>query len=311
MSNKTSSETKTTKLFVIIPAYNEENSIVKTIFEIKKVGERLAQKNIHLSIVVIDDGSKDKTYELANAAGIQAVVQHRQNRGLGAAVRSGLDAARGFGADIVLKMDADLQHDPNDIILMIQPILDQSADLVYGERFSQLGYSMPLVRRVGNLLFTKFMAYLTNWPIQDSQPGIFALNRNYLERSDIPGDYNYTQQILIDAYLKGMRFAQRPVKFRKRNTGRSFVSLAYPFKVLPQLILVLCLTRPLKFFFPIGSVFLVLGFGVSGFEVVQWLLGVNPKPVVSVNFVLGTTIFGLQTVFFGILAQLIVITRKR
>lgn len=299
------------QLAIIVPAYNEEKSIERVIKELKRVGAEFLKENVKLTLIVIDDGSTDQTNALAKSSRADTIVKHNKNRGLGAAVRSGIETARAAGADIVLKIDADLQHDPNDIAKMIQPILENQADVVYGERFSQIDYKMPLIRKIGNRLFTKLMAYLTNWPIQDSQPGIFALNRTYVEKSDLPGDYNYTQQILIDAYLKGMRFAQVPVKFRKRNTGRSFVSLAYPFKVFPQLILVVCITRPLKFFLPIGSAFLFLAFAVFGYELSQWLAGINPKPVVSVNFVLGTAIFGLQTVFFGILAQLIVLTRKR
>jgi len=299
------------KLSVIVPAYNEEKSIEKVISELKKVGATLLQENIELTVIVIDDGSIDQTNALAQSSGADQVIRHGQNMGLGAAVRSGLQAAQDLGADIVLKIDADLQHDTNDIANMIQPLLINKADVVYGERFSQIDYKMPLIRRMGNRIFTRLMAYLTHWPIKDSQPGIFALNSKYLQVSDLPGDYNYTQQILIDAFLKGMRFAQVPVKFTKRNTGRSFVSLVYPFKVLPQLILVVCITRPLKFFLPIGSIFLLLAFGVFGYEFSQWLAGINPKPVVSVNFVLGTAIFGLQTVFFGILAQLTILTRKR
>ena len=79
------------------------------------------------------------------------------------------------------------------------------------------------------------MRWLTNWEIKDSQPGIFAVNAAYLKVHFIPGDYNYTQQVLLDSYLNGMRFDQVAVTFRPREYGSSFVSLAYPFKTIPQI----------------------------------------------------------------------------
>ena len=98
---------------------------------------------------------------------------------------------------------------------------------------------MPFIRRIGNKLFTGLMKKLTNWDLKDSQPGIFAVNKNYLDIFRIPGDYNYTQQILLDAYHKQMRFAHVDVSFNLRESGDSFVSLKYPFKVIYQLLMVL------------------------------------------------------------------------
>ena len=117
---------------------------------------------------------------------------------------------------------------------------------------------MPLVHRAGNFIFTRLMAWLTGWKVKDSQPGILAVNRAYLANFYMPGDYNYTQQILLDGYHKGLRFAHVSVAFRKRVTGRSFVSFKYPFKVLPQIVMVLIGVKPLRVFGPIGLFFVLL-----------------------------------------------------
>ena len=102
---------------------------------------------------------------------------------------------------------------------------------------------MPVIRKMGNKVFTKLMSVLNKWPLKDSQPGIFAVNRDYLDVFNLPGSYNYTQQILLDAYHQGMRFAHVPVTFRKRTTGESFVSMRYPFKVLPQLLIIISILQ--------------------------------------------------------------------
>jgi glycosyltransferase involved in cell wall biosynthesis len=262
-------------------------------------------------IYVVDDGSSDNTLVRARQGGADRVLRHQVNRGLGAAVRTGLAAARDDGADIAVKFDADLQHDPADIPALIDPIEQDMAEIVYGNRFDRIEYRMPLVRRAGNFVFTRLMAWMTRWPLRDSQPGILAVSRAYLANFYLPGDYNYTQQLLLDAYHKGMRFAQVPVSFRPRTAGRSFVSLRYPFRVLPQLVRVLVGVQPLRVFAPIGLAFLALGCGIGAVEMVQWLLGKAGKPVVHVNIVLGSILFGVQTLFFGLIADLIVRQNRR
>ena len=98
-------------------------------------------------VYVINDGSKDKTLELAQSAGADRIVKHKVNRGLGAAIRSGMTAAKHDGAHIVVKFDADLQHNPDNIWDLIQPIINDEADTVYGHRFRKISYKMPFVRK--------------------------------------------------------------------------------------------------------------------------------------------------------------------
>ena len=304
-------ETSFKKLIVIIPAYNEEEKIQEVISNVQNVKAKVKEIGLELFVYVVDDGSADDTSLLAQKTGADRVIKHKVNLGLGAAVRSGLFAARKEKADIVVKFDADLQHDPDDIISLVGPILNDEADVVYGNRFGRIKYKMPLVRRVGNKIFTKLMSVLTDWPVKDSQPGIFAINRDYLEVFNLPGDYNYTQQILLDAYHQGMRFAHVPVTFRKRTTGESFVSMRYPFKVLPQLVLVIVSIRPMKIFLPVGFLFLFFAGAIFSVELILWFLDKTVKPVQHANLVLGLAFFGLQTFFFGLLAELIVRTKKK
>jgi len=299
------------KLIVVIPAFNEKERIEFTLNALNKVKADFRKTGIDLLLYVIDDGSTDDTFHKAHSAGADRILRHKLNKGLGAAVRTGLAGARADGADIVVKFDADLQHDPEDIPSLIQPILDDEADVVYGNRFERISYKMPLVRRAGNFIFTSLMGWLTGWPLKDSQPGIFAVSRSYLDVFQLPGDYNYTQQILLDAYHKGMRFAHCSVSFRKRVTGKSFVSLKYPFKVIPQIFMVIVGVKPMKIFGPIGLLSLLTGGLIFFLELGFWAFGDALKPVMHVNAVLGSVIFGLQTLFFGVIAQLIINTNRK
>ena len=169
---------------------------------------------------------------------------------------------------------------------------------------------MPPVRKIGNKVFTGMMRWLTNWPVYDSQPGILAVNSSYLANFYLPGDYNYTQQILLDSYHKGMRFAHVDVEFRKRETGKSFISYKYPFKVLPQILQIVIGVKPLKFFAPIGLLFVFIAFAVGVVDLTDFFVGDGRKPIEHVNLVLGSFLFGVQTLFFGLLADLIAKTRR-
>ncbi len=294
------------KIVVIVPAFNEEETIDETLEGLYSIKNELNNNGYELIVHVINDGSTDSTEKLANKNGETLVISHKKNEGLGSAVRTGLISANKINADIVVKFDADLQHDPNDILKLINPIQHDEADIVYGNRFEKINYKMPIIRKIGNNVFTKLMKWLTGWPVMDSQPGIFAVNKMFLDNFYLPGDYNYTQQILLDAYHRNLRFSHVLVTFNKRDKGKSFISLGYPIKVIPQIIQVIIGIKPLKVFGPIGWFFLSLGFLVFMFQMIMYILGYTQKPVENVNLVLGSFLFGLQILCFGFLADLIV-----
>lgn len=236
------------KIIIIIPAYNEEASIRKVIYECQSLKE----------VLVIDDGSTDLTdcYSLQEGA---KVIYHPFNMGLGASTRTGLRRAYEMGADIAIKIDADGQHSGEDIERLIQPIIDDRADVVFGSRFlGGLKYKMPLYRSLGNRFFTWLVRIMTGLNITDGQTGLMAFHRRYLEVFNIISDYNETQQLIIDAHIKRMRVMEVPVVFNKRTTGKSFISFKYPLKVLPTLLRLLVLTSPLKIFIPLGIVFILM-----------------------------------------------------
>ena len=292
-------------VMVLIPALNEAASIGDVVTAARRCAAPLAEMGIGLEVCVVDDGSTDGTGAAAREAGADHVLKHARNMGVGAAVRTGLIHARSRGFGMAVKLDGDGQHDPADIPALIRPILDGRADVVYGNRFPQIDYRMPLYRRAGNAAFRSLMRWLTGWDIEDSQPGMFAVNASYLAVSFIPGDYNYTQQVLLDSYLKGMRFEQAPIAFRRRRSGESFISLQYPFRVLSQILVLIVLIRPLKIFLPLAGFFLGAGALIGAVELGMWATGNAERPVEHVNLVLGLGMFGLNTGFFGLLAEAI------
>lgn len=178
-------------------------------------------------------------------------LEHPDNRGVGAAVRTGLYYAKKIKADYVVKIDADLQHNPKDINNVLNPIIKNKADIVYGSRLKKISYRQSATRKVGNITFSLIMSFLTGWPVKDGQSGIFALNKKALNAVYLPGDYNDPQQILMSCSLKGLRFLQVEVDFYQRTSGKSFIGLIYPLKVMQQLFIVAAHVNPYKLFFPI------------------------------------------------------------
>jgi len=292
-------------VIAFIPALNEEKKIGEVIRKVYDLYRDSEQRGFKVEVIVVDDGSTDRTVEEARRAGARRIVSHPCNLGLGAATRSGMQTAYEMGADIALKLDADFQHDPQDIEKVIQPILEDRADIVYGSRFAgKITYRMPLIRKMGNLFFTWLMRKLTGWRITDAQTGLMVYSRRYLADFNMPGNYNPPHQTLIDAYHKHMRYVEVPVVFHPRTSGKSFISLKYPFKVFPQMVRTLIMVNPLKVFMPIGLS--LIAFGVIMFLVELYLINHRMIEKLHDSTIVVLILFGIQTAFFGLLADLIV-----
>jgi glycosyltransferase involved in cell wall biosynthesis len=233
------------KIVVVIPAYNEEETLGMVI-------DRIRLLPLPVEIIVVDDGSTDSTFFVAHSKNV-TLIEHPKNKGLGASTRTGLRRAYEMGCDIAVKIDADMQHNPEDIIKVITPILNDYSDVVIGSRFmGGLKYKMPLYRHLGNKFFSWLVSKLIGQKITDGQTGLMAFHRRYLKEFNMFSDYNETQQLIIDAWRKHYRIMEIPVEFHKRETGKSFISFRYPFKVIPTLVRLFMQSDPLKFFVVVG-----------------------------------------------------------
>ena len=217
-------------LAVVIPAKDEEATIGELLDRIG--GVRVS--GCQLRAVVVDDGSVDRTAKIARERGA-VVVRHPENRGLGAAVRTGLRAAVERGADAVAYLDADLEYYPEDIPRLVEPVLAGRADYVLGSRFLVGVRGMRHYRRVGNLVFTLLLVLLTRRRMTDGQTGMRAFSREAAAAAEIIHDYNYAQVLTLDLLRKGFVLEEVPIRYRLREHGASFVSWRYPARVLPAI----------------------------------------------------------------------------
>ena len=216
---------ETRPVAVIIPAYNEAENLPDTLSQLPF--HRVAD----LRVIVVDDGSTDGTTAVAQRHGADLVVRHNTNRGLGAALRTGLAAAREMDARAAVYIDADGEYPPSQIPDLLKPIDDGEADYVLGSRYLGARRSQTVLRRAGNLVFTALLCVAAGRRITDGQTGFRAFSRAALDCAEIIHDYNYAQVLTLDLLKKGMRLREVPVTYRRRSKGRSFIGPRYLWRV--------------------------------------------------------------------------------
>ncbi|EIJ79189.1 glycosyl transferase family 2 [Bacillus methanolicus PB1] len=220
-------------VIVFLPAFNEEASIGDVIKRIP----RHFHPRFDVKVLVIDDGSKDRTVNIAKEAGVEYIVSFEKNRGLGAAVRAGLKECYERGADIGVMIDADGEYPPEQIPDLLQPIFNGEADYTMGSRFLGTIHGMKLHRRLGNYFFTFLQSVLLRKWLYDGQSGMRAFSRQALKHAEIIHDYNYAQVLTLNLVRKGFRVKEVPIRYQVRTTGQSFITFKkYLRSVLPAII---------------------------------------------------------------------------
>ncbi|WP_047150310.1 glycosyltransferase family 2 protein [Aneurinibacillus tyrosinisolvens] len=219
------------KLIVVIPAFNEEASIAKVI---KKIPRHFSPQ-VKVEVLVVNDGSVDQTVSIAKEAGAEYILSFSVNRGLGAAVREGLKEAYRMGADLAVMIDADDEYPADHIPRVAAPILTKEADYVLASRFKRRVRGMKVYRRLGNYFFTLLQVLLLKRWLSDGQTGLRAFSRSVLRDMDIIHDYNYAQVMTINIVGQGYRLSEVDIPYKVRETGKSFITFRYVFKVFPAI----------------------------------------------------------------------------
>ena len=247
------------KLIITIPAYNEEDSIARVIREIPRHIDGIES----VEVILIDDGSTDNTVREALLNGVDEILSHRANKGLGVSFGDGINRALERDADIIVNIDADGQYDATQIPDLIKPILDNKADIVLGWRDIDSLEFMPRNKKLGNKLATWVTRRLSGLPVKDAQSGFRAFSREAVLRLNLFGKYTYVQETKIQASHKDLLIEQVPVAFRAR-VGQSRLIANLGSYALRAGAVILSTYRdyyPLKFFSFIGGIFTVIGLG--------------------------------------------------
>lgn len=299
------------RLIVNIPAYNEEEKIGETIQRIPRSYPGIDE----VVVQVIDDGSRDRTVEVAKEAGADFVYSNVVNRGIGKTFRHAVNRALENGADIMANIDADGQFDPNDIEKIIRPILDGKADLVSADRFSEhKAENIPFVKDTLNRLAARIIGSFMNTPISDLTCGFRGYSRETLLRLNLPGGFTYTQEVIIDAIGKDLKVLWVPVKvtYFAGRKSRVVKSIGNYIKNSAKIIMKAVRdVRPLKFFGIPGIVLIIAAIAVFAWFLVLYFQDYKITPFR--NWLLAAiTLFlvGLQFFVFALVADMIKSSRK-
>ena len=226
---------------VIIPAYDEQDSLPGTLAELRAVAPGT-------DLLVVDDGSRDATARVAREHGVR-VLRHPFNLGVGGALQTGFRWAVTHGYDVGVQLDADGQHDPAFLSALLEPLRAGRCDVSIGSRYVQQSrYRAPLARRAIMVLFSGLVSTVLRARITDTTSGFRAYARRVMEvcQHDFPTDFP-DAPLLITLARRGFRLEEVPVEMRERRAGRSFYtlgqSLYYPYKNLLASLMAL-LRRP-------------------------------------------------------------------
>ncbi|HEY75928.1 MAG TPA: glycosyltransferase family 2 protein [Thermoflexia bacterium] len=210
-------------LSVVIPAYNEEGGIAQIIERVLSIRPRLAEAGVDdLELIVVDDGSRDRTAEIAARYPGVRLIRHKVNQGYGAALKTGFSHARG---NLLGFLDADGTYPPEHFPELCKVALKEGADLVIGSRMAGEESEMPVVRRIGNLIFANLVSLLGNHRVSDSASGMRVIRREALPRLyPLPDGLNFTPVMSTRALHEDVRWREVPIPYKER-VGRSKLSV--------------------------------------------------------------------------------------
>jgi len=299
------------KLIVIIPAYNEENTIAEVITRMPD----LRKLKIELFPVVIDDGSSDQTAEIARKYGA-TVISHGTNQGVGKSFHDGLEYALDQNADILVNIDADLQYAPEDISLLIKPILENRADFVTADRFTHTNgktlrpADMPRLKFWGNQQMTALVNWLAGTNLGDVSSGFRAINRETILNLNLSGKYTYTHETIIDLGFKQLRLVSIPIMVKYYPERKSRVAgnlIQYTNRALRIIFKAFRDYRPFYFFGLLAALPLIIGTCSLIFMIIFFFKTGDFYPYKFIGFA-GIYLFslGLILIIIGFLADILV-----
>ena len=295
------------KLVVVIPAFNEEKTVAEVVQRLPKHIRGVNQ----VEAVVVDDGSADRTAELARAAGA-VVVSHGVNRGFGATFHTGMREALIRGADLIATIDADLQFNPEDVRPLVESLLDRKQDFVSCTRFQDPDnyQAIPWIKRWGNRLVTGLVNQIAGTQFTESSCGFRAYRRDTILRLNLWSDFDYAQEVLIKLSRAGFQMGELSLKVRgQREFGQSKIAgnvLHFGVRCAQILVYTMRDLRPLRFFGSIALVLFGAGFFLGVFVLVHWARTGQTFPYTSFLFGSATgLILGFLLAIFALLADMI------
>jgi glycosyltransferase involved in cell wall biosynthesis len=291
------------KLVIQIPCFNEAESLPETLLALPRSVPGVDS----VEFLVIDDGSRDNTSDVARTWGVHHIVRHRTNRGLAAAFQSGVDAALAAGADIIVNTDADNQYDARDIAALVAPIVEGCADIVIGDR--QVGRNEPFGagKRLLQRLGSRVVRQLSGVQVTDAVSGFRAISADAARRLFIVSRFSYTTEMLIQAGRKRMAVVSVPVRTNAAiRPSRLFSSIPqFIYNSGVTIVRAYAMYNPLRVFVALGGLAALVG----ALPILRFLyfyaIGDGNGHIQSLVIGGALLVLGVIAMMFGMIADLI------
>ena len=297
-----------TKLIIQIPCYNEEETLGITL---KELPRQLSGVDT-VEWLVINDGSRDRTIEVAKSHGVDHIVSFPQNQGLAKAFMAGLEASVQAGADIIVNTDADNQYCAADILKLIQPILLQEAEIVVGARSIETNSEFSPLKKLLQKLGSWVVRIASNTDIPDAPSGFRAFSRKAVMQINVFNNYTYTIETIIQAGQQGIAITSVPIQtnpaLRQSRLVRS--NWNYVVRSFFTILRIFTLYKPLYFFFLLGNIPLSIGILLGIRWLIYFFMDSERTRLPSLILAAILILIGFQLWIFGLVADLIAANRK-
>lgn len=297
-----------TKLIIQIPCYNEEATLGATLADLPRTLPGIDQ----VEWLVIDDGSRDRTVEVAKASGVDHIVRHPKNQGLAKTFMTGLRASLAANADLIVNTDADNQYCADDIPHLIEPILLKQAEIVVGARpIAKIPHFSP-IKKTLQWLGSYVVRLASNTNIPDAPSGFRAFSREAALQINVFDNYTYTLETIIQAGQKGMAITSVPVRVNRDLRPSRLVKStpAYILRSMVTILRIFMLYKPLRFFMVMGSIPFSLGFLLGVRWLIFFFMGTERTRIPSLILTAILILIGFQLWMFGLVADLMAANRK-
>ncbi|RKY78669.1 glycosyltransferase family 2 protein [candidate division KSB1 bacterium] len=296
------------KLIIQIPCYNEEKTLPETLKSIPREFSGIDKTEI----LVIDDGSTDRTVEVARDFGVDHIIKLTSNKGLAGSFSAGLDACLRLGADIIVNTDGDNQYNAEDIEKLIEPIIRGRADMVVGDREVMQIEHFSFIKKRLQKLGSWVVQQVSGTTVPDVTSGFRAFSRDAALRLNVISNFTYTLETIIQAGKKSILVTHVPVRTnRPTRPSRLFKSMfAYLKQSGSTIARIYALYEPFKTFLYIGGIIFGTGLIISGRFLYFYLIGNGEGHIQSLILAAVLMIVGFQVGMIGLLADIISANRR-
>lgn len=296
------------KLIIQIPCFNEEASLPVALADLPRSIPGITE----IEVLVIDDGSRDRTVEVARAHGVHHVVGFHKNKGLAAAFMLGVNACLSRGADIIVNTDADNQYRGEDIEKLVRPILDKQADIVIGERPIGTIEHFSLAKKVLQRLGSSVVKLVSGTTVRDAPSGFRAFSRQAALQLNVFSRYTYTLETIIQAGQKNLHVVSVPIRVNPDLRPSRLVKsvLAYVRKSMVTIVRMFVVYRPFRFFMSLGLAVFLSGAAIGARFVYHYVTGGGRGMIQSLILAAVLLMMGFHTMLLAFVTDLLSVNRR-